>query len=357
MPDAPSPAPRAKIRPAGWVVLIVALGLGGYFAWTKLAPLLPVSPVAPPPPSSPTPPENKPEPRAPGGAGLVLPRDLFPAAAPALPAQRAPAVANATLPAMFALELPPAGVKPAPSEVEAIRAIARGEADSAIVSVAALAAVPEAVAAGVQAVWYVGESVADGALFPACDGATLRRAKLGVVPGSLAHFHLLAALAGDALPALATFERDAELERAVNDKVVTGGPARGRGARFLAAAGKPPCLALPRSAFALVVVRHTARPMTAPELAALAALVRHPLPDPEENAAFFDRKRGAPGGFVELFESAGAVWAAVHLIGRPAFAKAAVDRTFLDGAGPAAPGRHPRKDAAKELGFPSWLDR
>lgn len=374
---APTPAPYvpqrgpppARVKPAGWVVIVLVLGAAGYFAWPRLAALLAQSERAAPPaggaaaptrPGGPALPRRPDAPAPASGEGLVLARELFPAAAAALPEVRqgSPA-AKVALPALVGVELPTSGARPASSEVEAIRLVARGEVDAAIVSVAGFAAVPDAPAQGVKAAWYVGESPQDGALFPSCDGAALRRTHLGAVPGSLAHFHLLAALAGDALPPVALFDRDAELDRAINDKVVTGGAARARALKSLAAAGRPPCSALPASAFALVAVRRVSSPMTAAELAAIAALVRRPLPAPEEVAAFFDPGRRAPGSFAELYEAAGDVWSAVGLIDRPASSKAAVDRTFLDGGGGALVAvvrPQARRGVAKELGFPCWLD-
>ena len=361
MPEPPAaPAPQRHLKPGGWLFLILVVATALSLGWTELAPRLAAwwqgSPLAPGAPAPATPPAGPPSPKA----GPTLAPALFPRPATALPRAESGALANVVLPPLVGVTLPPAGATGAPSEVEAIRAVARGDADATIVSVAALAAVPEAVAAGVRAAWLVGPSPADGALFPSCDGAELRQLKLGAVPGSLGEFHLFAALAGAALPPLTAFARDADLERAMDEGVVTAGPARGRARQGLV--GRPGCAVLPLDAFSLVAVRNTHRPMTAGALAALVGLARAPAPTPGEVAAFFDPHRQAPGGFAELFHSAGEVWRAAGVVRHPARAPAAIDRTFLDrraappAAAPAAPPPGPPV-ATRELGFPSWIDR
>ncbi len=389
MPDSPAASPRPaapprRIKPAGWVVILLAVLLLVYLATRKQkrspsttpppgpsvtapparagGPAKPIArPRAPPPASVSVPIRTTPAP----AIGIVLAPQLFPRPGTTLPPAHPTALANVVLPALVGVRMPAAGAQPAVSEREAILEVARGDADQTIASVAALAAVPEAVQRGVKAVWLVGFSPPDGALFPSCDAAALRQTRLGFVPGSLGELDLLAALAGSPVPPMVAFDTDSDLARAIDDGIVTGGPARGR-AR---ARGGPTCEVLPDSTFALVAIRDTRKPMSPQGLAALVGLGRSsPLPA-SEVVAFFDPHRAAPGGFAKLFAAAGKVWSAAGLIGTPAVAQDAVDWTFLSrpstrahpapGAGVAtpAPNGAAAREKGQELGFPSWVDR
>lgn len=352
--EGPRSAPARKIRPAGWLVLLLLVGGAGWFAWTQFGDSIRAlidRPAAPARPASPgTTTTLAPD------AGM-LPRDLFPSAAASLPVVRG-ATGRLALPPLVALEAPAQGVIPADSELAAIRAVLGGQADVAVASVASLAAVPEALAAGVRAAWLVGESPRDAALFPACDGASLSAASLGAVRGSIGHFHLLGALAGLELPTISLFDGDADLAAAIAAGRVTAGATR-LGAPD-AAEARPPCRALPSGSLSLVVIRQVGQALSAAELASIVALSRLPAPSPEEVAAFFDPARTAPGGFFELYASAADVWARTGLIAAPARAASAVDRTFLEGgAGAFAPirGRRAPASSARDLGYPSWVDR
>jgi len=337
------------------VVIALALAGAGYGLWRIAGPFasslklprfaqdVPSAPSAPDAgaPAAPTAPASTAE-------GRIVAIDLFPAAIPGLPSSpdRTPRLA-----------LPPLDAVPsvfkdvlARSETGAIEALSSGEADIAITSVVALAAVPQAVRAGVRAVWYLGNSSLDATLHPGCDAAVMRGQRLGAVRASLAHFHLLHALAGEPLPEIRLFNGEEELANAISSKAVTGG-AFGTAPRPVAAGTE--CHALSAAAFALIVLHHKDRPAASADVGYATSRALLPRPSPEEVAAFFDPARRAPGGFAQVFESAGAVWKAAGLIDHPASARDAVDPRFFS---PATPAPAPQS-APGALGFPSWPDR
>lgn len=357
LPPSSGPSAFRRIKPAGWVMLLLAAGGISYGAWRVIAPRLtapadpvaPTSPTAPTEPTEPTSPPTEPAPRA----DRVVPKSLLPREARALPEVRG-SVAHVVLPPLNLAPPGDSGAALVGSESAAIDRLVQGTAHATIVSVAALAARPDAVRAGVKAAWFVGTSPLDAGLFPSCDREALEAARLGAVGRSLGHLHLVAALAGEKQPEIQAVPDEAALDRAIAEGRVSGGATRL--AREGGTLPRPPCRALPASAFAFVVARRTDRPLSDAELASLAALSNRSVA-PEEVAAFFDPARTAPGAFAELFDAASRIWQAAGVIERRATAAEAVDRSFL-----VAPARAPDAPAAPArtsggLGYPSWLDR
>lgn len=327
-----------RIRPAGWVVIALFVGGLGYLAvsrgWPlvqrirerpeKPAPPAMESPVAEPPLATPTP-----------AGAVVLPRSLF--GPPPGRVEENPVAAPVSVAVVPGMVGPLDGVRTveAASEAAAMQLVALGEVDAAIVGVPAVAATPRLVRLAVQVTDWAGNATAP--LATACDAETLLGQRLGAVRGSTGHYHLLAALAGEPLPEIALFDREADLERARAESAVTAGPVRSAG-----------CYALARAAMPLVVVHRGALSQDVRvKIARALGLDGSGM----EAAAFFDPAREAPGGFRDTFESASEVWRRVGLVPDPVPWREAL-ATGL-GHPPT-----PRRPAAKrgEQGYPSSVD-
>lgn len=340
--DDRSPPPRqVKIRPAGWVVIaLVVLGLG-WLAFRVASPHL--GPLAerlkrtePAPETSPSP-EAPASPEPPSGP-TVVPRALFPAAAPGLPSPGA--LPSLALPAFSALRLP-AKLSPLSGERAALERLQAGEVGYAVVSVPALAASPEVVEAGARVVWSLGAAPEDAVLFPSCEPAVLRELNLGVVRGSAGHLALLAAFADEQPPAIETFDDDVSLTRALGAGLITGGARR-------MPPGTTSCLTLPVAATTLVVVRGAQVEADPAQLAAIAQLARRPE-SAESVASFLDPSHRDAGGFVDVYERSQQVWRAVGLIDRTVPASQALSSD--EEAAPVLSG-----EGTSRWGKPSWPD-
>jgi hypothetical protein len=304
-----------------------------------------------------------------------LSRDLFPTMPPALPQPSATpvdvALAPLSTPGLLATVLNSSGhMVLAASESEALTRVIEGKSGAAVVSVAALAAHPDAISKGVKAVWLFGNRPVNGAVGPSCDPGRLRSLKLGVVQGSLAHFRLLALLAGEPLPPIATYESDQALDKAYADATITGGEL----SETMRESGKiEECGGLPEHAYAFVVVTSVQKPISGPDLAAIVALNRPP-PTLEQVGGFFQPGATGIGTFGGVFRAASAAWTQVKLISTPAPEETAVDRMFLDRPGGTPPASTAGTKPAvvdggsvvplkkvdvpvKTYGYPSWLDR
>lgn len=378
------PRRRYRIKPAGWAVIVLAVVGLLYLGWRLVGPPVErwleareraptdevTSPRTEPEPREPVvvvppePVEPEPEPRAPVAEGPGFGPELFPAEVPGLP-EPSGFLPRLVLPPLQLVARAQVGAREAGSEALALKMLSEGEADVAVVSVAALAASPEAIRRGVRAAWYLGDSPADGALFPSCEGAVLRHERLSAVERSLGHFHLLAALSDRPLPRIQLLPHAAALAETVQEGETTGG-AWAPGASVAA-----PCRVLPREAFSFVVVRRTEVDLSAGDLASVVALLRGPPPSAQAVATFFDPQREAPNGFADLFSRAGRVWASLGLIESPVEPALALDRSFL----PLEPAEPPPEVELEPLpvpepeqlpeevptsprfGHPSWPDR
>jgi hypothetical protein len=322
--------------------------------------------------------------------GAVLARDLFPTLPPALPQpSTAPvdvALAPMSSPGLLAALLGSSGhMVLAHSEAEAVDRVADGRSAAAVVSVAALAAHPDVISKGLKAVWLFGYRPVNGAVGPTCDPGRLRSLKLGAVAGSLAHFRLMALLAGEPLPPIATYDSDQALDKAYADGTISGGEL----SETMRESGKvEDCGGLPESAYAFVVVTNPQKPISASDLAAIVALNRSP-PTLEQVGGFFQKGVTGIGTFGGVFQAASGAWSQVKMIAAPAPEETAVDRMFLDrpaagsiaatpaaapldGGSPAPSGSNPAPSGStpapqeqakaaeapvKPFGYPSWLDR
>jgi hypothetical protein len=366
-----------KVKPAGWLLLLALLGGGLWWAYTKLAPLFESRQSTAgniPPTSTPVVPPKPLDPLPTSPSSGVLSRSLFPSSLPALPppASRLPTTA---LPPLASLPNSAVGVLNVGSEAEAIQAVAEGKAAAAIVSVASVAGAPEAIAKGVKAIWYLGDWREEAALEPGCDANRLRKEKLGAVRHSLAHYQLLAVLAGDKLPEIQLVDGNAALDEAYAKGTVTGGEARITQRPEMR---QENCAPLPDEAFAFVVIRQATHDLSAAELSAIVALRSGTPVGPNGVAAFFKTGPSGQSSFEQIFNSASQVWTVTNHTSeptKPVDAADAVDVTFLErlatkaivpvspppSASPApaasAAGEPSAKPTRPRLGYSSWLDR
>lgn len=369
MSDEPRPPRQVTIRPAGWVVIALALGgvcwLVWHFGAPHIKPLLqrPSDEEIAPPPAPATsrtgaeaekaePAEEQAEPSP------ALGRQLFPSRAKPLPAP-SPLFPRVALSPLAGWPSMPVGASEAPSEREALRRLARAEADYAVVSVVALASMPEVTAAGARAVWSLGASRDTARLFPSCKANALRKETLGAVKGTPGHLELLAAFADSNAPNIVLFEQDSELAATVSEGAITGGIRLDEGEQ---------CRVLPAAVSTLLVVRGPSVNTDGAEVSAIAASAPSTV-SPEEVASFFDETRTIPGGFFDVYAKSQQVWKRVGLVSSTTPASHAIDRSLL---GPpqalvAEPTKQPLLPSTAqrqeepppprpEFGRPSWPD-
>lgn len=361
MSDDDAPLPRkVTIRPAGWVVIVLALiGIGWlvwHFAGPHVMPLLQDSsgeagaPLvadleddeafsnAPQAAASEKAESNdaaandvqtedeiverdtaEEDPaEEPPASRPVLNRDVFPAAAPRLPAPAAN-VARLAWPKQAGIVDSQAGVLPASSEREALRMLVQGSADYAVASITALAAEPDVLKTGAKVVWSLGPAPDSARLFPSCDPDALRQTTLGAQTGSAGHLELLAAFAGSEAPPITLFDRYEALEKAIAEGTITGGPRLNEGAR---------CETLPVAVTTLLVVRGPEVEVDAGQVSAIAMLLPT-ASSPEDVASFVDEARTTPGGFFEVFQKTQRAWQDAALVAQKTTALEAVDRALL----------------------------
>ena len=312
-------------------MIVAVLGGGGYFAWTKLEPLIASrrapspSPVVeatptPAPTSSPTPaPSETPAPQPTESASTVLDPSLFISAAPSLPSPSTTDRLLVTPPTSARPVMPPTeSVRLLDSESEVIKAVERGEAAAGLVSVVSLAGHPEAIRRGVRAAWYHGEWPREG-LLSSCDAEQLRSQSLGVVRLSVPHYELLRLFAGTPLPEVTLFSDPATLQDAATKKEITGGDSQ-----IAESADARGCPSLTPGAAHYVVIHNLDAPLSLAELRSMLGSLQV-----DENAA-----RGFLFGdtspFARLFDSAAKVWTRLALIDAPARAADAIDLRFVE---------------------------
>lgn len=231
--------------------------------------------------------------------------------------------------------------------------LARGEAEYAVASIAALASVPEVTLAGARVVWSLGLNADAARLFPSCAPNVLRQATLGAEAGSAGHLELLGAFVGSEAPPLTTFDRYADLEAAISEGAITGGAWRDEGER---------CDTLPVAVTTLLVVRGPKVNVDAAQVAAIAALAPNASPA-EDVAAFFDETRATAGGFFEVYEKTQQVWKRVQLVQTTVRGSEAIDRSLL-GTHSKPVVQEEKEEAEQEtaqaprvsFGRPSWPD-
>lgn len=356
MPDE-APLPRkVTIRPAGWVVIVVALVGVGWLVWHLAAPWVkpllqrPTNEAAAPPVAAVDPREagtsknDAPAEEAAQEPSSVLSGRLFPQAASRLPAPSS-TFPRLALPPLAGLNIDQTRVLVASGEREALRRLVRGEADYALVSIAALASVPEVTDAGARVVWSLGAAPDTARLFPSCNPDSLRRTSLGAEAGSAGHLQLLAAFMDSDRPPIALFNRYASLEHAISNGEVTGGSRLDAGVR---------CDTLPVAVTTLLIVRGPNVDVDPARVSAIAALVPNAA-SPEDVASFFDESRATPGGFFEVYRKTQQVWQRVGLVTASVPPAETIDRFLL---GPAAQPVAEEDAGVTRAGFgrPAWPD-
>lgn len=351
-----------QIKPAGWVVIFLALGGAGFGVWHFFGPQIVeyLKPVPPPElfdgglPSldggSPSDAGSVDAGTDDAGAATIVDGGALAEASDAGPGPTPTIAVARSLPP---LSLPPTVI--AGSEGAVLHLVATEQVRDGIVSVAALAAHPEAVAFGVRAIWLAGDTVNEVSLLPSCDPIELLTAKLGVVGGSLSHLHLLSLL-GSPLPPIIQFDSAAALEAAYADGTINGGeaPVSRRGS---VAAN---CLELAKKADPLVLVHKVGRPVSKAD--ALASVpMKGAAPTAEQVKAFFGE---GSDSFDALFRSASQKWLEAKVIPAVAAPADAVDRRLLEKPtpppSPTTPSNVTPADAGSAAvspyGFPSWVD-
>ena len=328
MPD-PKAAPQRRIRPAGWVVILLGLGAIGYGAYRLVEPHL-------------------------GELRAYVPHDM-PDAGP--PDAGSHLDAGPHLDAGHPAPVHDAGPQDAglaEEDAGATTAIARPELTPSLfphgvtpaapagkplrLAFPALAAMPEAVAHGVKAVWYLGAWRSEGDVTPPCAVNAAPHVKASEIERPAVLFHRLALVA----------EYQSQHTHDID-------------------AGTAPCPydTLPDAAFAFVIVaKPDRRALSAGDITGVLAMVDGAHPSKEDVAAYFDPDHATAGNFKQIFESAGQVWLSVGAIDKPVASVRAFDGSLVGIKQAAPPPPPPPPPAAKPatapiepLGYPSWLDR
>jgi hypothetical protein len=364
-----------KIKPAGWVVIFLGLGGLGYAGWrtfgqhlrTAGLPTNLFANVGASADAGTSPDAGSPRDAVPVDAGPLLDAGGVAPEGPTDdgggfdlghlggidPTETADAGPVSAPTVAVARSLPPLSTPPtviAGSEGAALHLVATEQVQDAVVSVAALAAHPEAVAFGVRAVWLVGETTSESNLLPSCDVAQLRAARLGVIGGSIAHLHLLTLLEGAPLPPLLQFDSEAALEAAYADGSVNGGEAP-LSRRALMATN---CVDAGRKPDALVLVHKAGRPVSKTDVAA-ATLLQGTPPGDEQQKSFFARQGSET--FEALYRKASQKWLESKVIPALASPSEAMDLRLVERLTPATALTPAGANSASSVyGFRSWVD-